>query len=104
MASGPAATNDKALEDFQEQVRHSSLKASGSSLFEQLLDPRFLFTLYQLVQDIIAGCKERQITELQTYYRLSGRTIFPVKDHHVGVRFETFYGGLFFLSFIYCDS
>ncbi|RUS19757.1 Cenp-O kinetochore centromere component-domain-containing protein [Endogone sp. FLAS-F59071] len=63
--NGPAATNDKALEDFQEQ----------------------------LVQDIIAGCKERQITELQTYYRLSGRTIFPVKDHHVGVRFETFYGG-----------
>ncbi|RUP06776.1 Cenp-O kinetochore centromere component-domain-containing protein, partial [Jimgerdemannia flammicorona] len=63
--NGSTGMNDKALEDFQER----------------------------LVQDIIAGCKERQITELQTYYRLSGRTIFPVKDHHVGIRFETFYGG-----------
>ncbi|KAL1921418.1 uncharacterized protein VTP21DRAFT_11134 [Calcarisporiella thermophila] len=56
-------------------------------------DTHFQRDHYQLIQDLMADTEARQAAELNSAYRLAGRTMFPVKGGHVGIRLETFYKG-----------
>ncbi len=46
-----------------------------------------------MIQEMIQASKEREHEEILNAYRLTGKTIFSVKENRVGLRFETFYGG-----------
>ncbi|CAG8658647.1 18289_t:CDS:2 [Gigaspora margarita] len=47
----------------------------------------------KMVQDMFRVNKRRECDKFLKAYRLTGKTIFSLKENQVGLRFETFYGG-----------
>ncbi|CAG8634910.1 6186_t:CDS:2 [Cetraspora pellucida] len=47
----------------------------------------------KIVQEMLRVSKRRECEEFLRAYRLTGKTIFTLKENRVGLRFETFYGG-----------
>ncbi|CAG8665254.1 18592_t:CDS:2, partial [Racocetra persica] len=47
----------------------------------------------KIVQEMFRASKRREYEEFLRAYRLTGKTIFSLKENRVGLRFETFYGG-----------
>ncbi|CAG8595540.1 16564_t:CDS:2, partial [Dentiscutata erythropus] len=47
----------------------------------------------QVVQEMFRVSKRRECDDFLRAYRLTGKTIFSLKENRVGLRFETFYGG-----------
>ncbi|RIA99436.1 Cenp-O kinetochore centromere component-domain-containing protein [Glomus cerebriforme] len=45
-----------------------------------------------MIKEMLQDNKEREYEEILKAYRLTGKTIFPVKDDRIGLRFETFHG------------
>ncbi|CAG8549217.1 225_t:CDS:2, partial [Dentiscutata heterogama] len=46
----------------------------------------------KMVQEMFRVNKRRECDDFFRAYRLTGKTIFPLKENRVGLRFETFYG------------
>uniref|UniRef100_U9U0E2 Uncharacterized protein n=1 Tax=Rhizophagus irregularis (strain DAOM 181602 / DAOM 197198 / MUCL 43194) TaxID=747089 RepID=U9U0E2_RHIID len=43
------------------------------------------------MKEILQDSEEREYQKILNAYRLTGKTIFPVKENRIGLRFETFY-------------
>jgi len=46
-----------------------------------------------MIKGMLQDSEEREYEEILNAYRLTGKTIFPVKENRIGLRFETFYKG-----------
>ncbi|KNC49538.1 uncharacterized protein AMSG_05566 [Thecamonas trahens ATCC 50062] len=55
--------------------------------------------LEKLQDDVAQRVGERADEDLLQAYRLAGKSVFPVGDDKLGIRFETFYQGAFFESY-----
>ncbi|CAB4391023.1 unnamed protein product [Rhizophagus irregularis] len=44
-----------------------------------------------MMKEILQDSEEREYQKILNAYRLTGKTIFPVKENRIGLRFETFY-------------
>ncbi|GBC10745.1 hypothetical protein RclHR1_09870004 [Rhizophagus clarus] len=48
-----------------------------------------------MIKEILQDGGDREYQNILNAYRLTGKTIFPVKDNRIGLRFETFYNAKF---------
>lgn len=45
------------------------------------------------MKEISQDSEDREYQKILNAYRLTGKTIFPINENRIGLRFETFYNG-----------